>query len=155
MHTILREPVRTTQGREPTPSAAILENHSVTTTEQGGERGSDAGTQINRRTRHLLVETNELLVNVLMHPANITNRRGATLLRAPLKTVFPRVTLIWAESGDAGTLEDRGKQTLNGTLDIVSRPFEGVRSVWVPPGVEPPEIPRGCVVVTRRRFAPG
>ena len=36
------------------------------------------------------------------------------------------------------------------SLEIVKRPFEGVRYVWVPAGVEPPEIPRGFVVVKRR-----
>jgi len=150
MHTALREAVRTTQGREPTPSAAILDSQSVKTTEQGGERGYDGGKKINGRKRHLLVDTNGLILDVLVHPANLTDRQGAKLLLAPLKDVFPRLKLIWADSGYAGKLEEWVKNTLSWTLEIVKRPFEGVRYVWVPPGGEPPEIPRGFVVVKRR-----
>jgi putative transposase len=150
MHTALREAVRMTQGREATPSAAILDSQSVKTTEQGGERGYDAAKKINGRKRHLIVDTNGLILDVLVHPANITDRQGAKLLLAPLKAVFPRLSHLWADSGYAGKLEDWAKQTLGWTLEIVKRPFEGVRYVWMPPGVESPEIPRGFVVVKRR-----
>jgi putative transposase len=121
IHDALRAEVRVAAGREPEPSAAILDSQSVKTTETPGVRGYDAGKKVNGRKRHLLVDTMGLLLIVVVHAADIQDRIGAKRVLGKVKGRFPRLQLIWADGGYSGKLVDWVKTVCHWVLEIVKR----------------------------------
>ena len=72
----LRPELREAEGRDPQPSAAILDSQSVKMTSTKGVRGYDAGKRVKGRKRHILVDTLGLLLMVVVHTADIQDRDG-------------------------------------------------------------------------------
>jgi putative transposase len=122
INTVLRKQVRQQVGRQPTPSAAIIDSQSVKTTERGGPHGYDAGKKINGRKRHLLVDTLGLLLQVVVHPANLQDRDGAKLLLVGMHERFPRIAHLWADQAYRGKLPTWITETLGWSITIVQRP---------------------------------
>lgn len=100
----LREAVRRQEGRETSPSAAIVDAQSVKTTLVKGERGFDAGKKVNGRKRHIIVDTLGLLLMVIVTAASVQDRPGAKQLLTHLyrRLALPRLRLIWADGGYGG-----------------------------------------------------
>jgi putative transposase len=150
LHAALHAAVRVKAGREPQPRAAILDSQSVKTTLVGGPRGYDGGKKVNGRKRHVLVDTQGLIIHAVVHPANIPDRDGVKRLLTPLQGQRPHLQHIWADSAYSGKAREWIQSTLGCTLEIVKHWWMGVRWVWVGPGQEPPTIPSGFHVLPRR-----
>ncbi len=58
-------------GRQASPTAAVIDSQSVKTTEAGSSRGFDAAKKVLRRKRHIAVDTQGLLLGVVVYAASI------------------------------------------------------------------------------------
>ncbi len=131
--TALVRRARRALGRKSTPTAAIIDSQSAPTTESGGPRGFDAGKRVHGRKRHIVTDTNGLLLAVRVHEANIQDVHGAVALLEHLRIKFPKLRHVFADR------IYRGNQLVMAlshcgpwTIEIVERP-QGVKGFQLLP----------------------
>jgi transposase len=127
LHHALYVQCREQAGRQASPTGAIIDSQSVKSAEKGGRAidpaGYDSGKKIKGKKRHLLVDTQGLVLQVIVHAADIQDRDGGVLLLASLFGLFPFLRKLYADAGYQGAkFQNALKRVLRQVrLEIVRR----------------------------------
>jgi transposase len=123
IHDALRDLLRVRAGRQPLPTAAIIDSQTVrgADTVPTGSAGYDAGKKTKGRKRHIATDTMGLLLAIVVTAGNIQDRDGACRLLALLRERFSTVSHVWADGGYAGRLLPWALRVLSLTVEVVKR----------------------------------
>jgi transposase len=98
IHHALYVAAREQAGREASPECC---HHRPAERQRSGKRGAslgpsgyDAGKKLKGRKRHILADTLGLLLNVVVHPADVQDRDGAAVVLRQARRSFPFIGRI-------------------------------------------------------------
>lgn len=129
----LREAGRIKAGRELQPSAGMLERQSVNTTGVGGIRGAEGAKTLRGRKRHLLVDTQGLVVRATVHSAAIQDRAAVPLVLNGAAAEVPGLQHVWVDQGYTGSGTAWIEANLGWDVEVVGPPPKPC-GVWAPIG---------------------
>jgi transposase len=118
---VLAERVREHEGRSKDPSVGIIDSQTVKNTGITSISGYDGGKKIKGIKRHIITDILGLLLEVMVTPADTTERSIAELLSMYISMTWTTVTVIFADGGYTGEIIGFIKTTFNITLEIVKR----------------------------------
>lgn len=84
---------------------------------------STGGKKVNGRKRQFWVDTNGLLLRVLVHPANISDTEGAEWLLAEHHTAFARMKEVRVDEGYKSGLDTWMEKNTKMRLNIIEKPI--------------------------------
>ena len=122
LNVALCERMRAQLGRNPQPSAGIVDSQPAKTSGVGGEaRGYDGGKKVRGRKRHLLVDTEGLVLMAKVHSAKVPDQDGIKLLLKTAGERLSRLSHLWVDAGYQGRGKEWVEQELGLSVEVVHR----------------------------------
>ena len=135
LHEELRVKCRFEAGKKASPSVGIIDSQSVKSSLLGGPRGFDAGKKIKGCKRQIVVDTLGLLLAIVVHRADLSDKKGGQYLLNRLHKhlfAFPRLITFYADQGYRGIVEWVRNRHKSWSLKIIKRP-KGTKAFVVLP----------------------
>jgi transposase len=131
VYDVLYRRTRELEGRDESPTAAIIDSQSMKTGAEAREMvGYDAGKRIKGRKRHLVTDTLGLMLRIEVHAASVQDRDGAAL------------AIVLGPMADDGSL-----------LDRITRRFPFLERFFADAGYQRPRVaaaaPRPVEIIKR------
>ncbi|MFK0259237.1 IS5 family transposase [Streptomyces sp. NPDC090445] len=119
---LLRRLVRASEGRDPEPTACIIDSQSVKTSTNAPAttQGVDVGKKIAGRKRNIVTDTIGLLLTVLVTAASVQDSTAGRQLLTKVAADHPTVHKTWADMGYKTTVVEHGAN-LGIDVEIVRR----------------------------------